>query len=436
MSSSSTPRSAGHIDFETYTLPNGLRVILHEDHKAAVVCLNIGYHVGSKNEDTSKRGFAHLFEHLLFEGSRNVPRGAFDEYITHAGGFDNAYTTEDKTNYYEVLPSHQMELGLWLESDRLMEFGITDVSLATQKSVVKEEKLERYDNTPYGTLSIRMNRLAYKRFPYWWAVIGDMETIDAATLEDVRNFFETWYVPENATLVLAGDFEVASAKRMIERYFGAIPSGKMPKSRPAYEEPPQQSEERVVITDEPVPLPGVFYAYKIPEETSREYLALDLLTEVLATGQSSRMYRELIYEKQIASEASAYVDGREMPGLCYLYAVARDPETQIDELEHGIESVIERIKTEGVTEAELEKSKNKTEARMISSRLTVQGKADQLAHAAIIYNDPDRVNTILEEYRGITVQDVERAARAYLVAENRSTVIYQPSEQFELEQEK
>jgi predicted Zn-dependent peptidase len=316
-----------------------------------------------------------------------------------------------------------------------MEFGITEVSLATQKSVVKEEKLERYDNTPYGTLSIRMNRLAYKRFPYWWAVIGDMETIDAATLEDVRNFFETWYVPENATLVLAGDFEPEAAKRMIEQYFGGIPAGKAQKTRPAYDEPRQHKEERVVITDEPVPLPGVFYAYKIPEETTREYLALDLLTEVLATGQSSRMYRELIYEKQIASEASAYVDGREMPGLCYLYAVAREPETSIDQLEQGLESVIERIKSEGVTEAELEKSKNKTEARMISSRLTVQGKADQLAHAAIIFHDPDRVNTILEEYREISVHDVQQAARTYLVAENRSTVIYQPSEQFELEQE-
>ena len=435
---STTPRSdtesPGHIDFETYQLANGLRVILHEDHKAAVVCLNIAYHVGSKNEDVSRRGFAHLFEHLLFEGSKNVPRGAFDEYITHAGGFDNAYTTEDKTNYYEVLPSHQMELALWLESDRLMEFGITELSLATQKSVVKEEKLERYDNTPYGTLSIRMNRLAYKQFPYWWAVIGDMDTIDAATLQDVRNFFETYYVPENAVLVLAGDFERERAIRMIERYFGSIASGRTPIERPAYLESAQTKEERQTVRDEPVPLPAVFYAYKIPEEISREYLALDLLTEVLATGQSSRMYRKLVYEQQIASEASAYVDGREMPGLCYLYAVARDPEIPISLLEHALEDVIEEIKRNGVTDAELEKSKNKTEARMISSRLTVQGKADQLAHAAIMYGDPDHVNRILEEYRSITTNDLRDVAQKYLTTENRSTVVYEPSEELELEE--
>jgi predicted Zn-dependent peptidase len=427
-------RSPGHIDFETYTLPNGLRVILHEDHKASVVCLNIAYHVGSKNEDVTKRGFAHLFEHLLFEGSKNVPRGAFDEHITHAGGYDNAYTTEDKTNYYEVLPSNQIELALWLESDRLMEFAITDISLATQKSVVKEEKLERYDNTPYGTLSIRINRLAYKHFPYWWAVIGDMETIDAATLEDVRSFFETYYVPQNATLVLAGDFERDQAKMLIEKYFSEIKAGSQPITSPPYEEPQQQSEERAVVRNEPVPLPGVFYAYKIPEETSRDYLALDLLTEVLATGQSSRMYRHLIYEKQIASEASSYVDGREMPGLCYLYAVARDPETGIDVLEQAIEEVIDEIKQRGVTEDELAKSKNKTEARMIASRLTVQGKADQLAHAAVIHGDPDRVNTILEDYRSITAEDIRVVAIKYLVPENRSTVVYEPEELLGIEE--
>lgn len=410
-----------------------MRVILHEDHKAAVVCLNIAYHVGSKNEDVTKRGFAHLFEHLLFEGSKNVPRGAFDEYITHAGGFDNAYTTEDKTNYYEVLPSNQIELALWLESDRLMEFGIDEISLATQKSVVKEEKLERYDNTPYGTLSIRINRLAYTQFPYWWAVIGDMETIDAATLADVRSFFETYYVPANATLVLSGDFERDQAKNLIEKYFGDIPGTNRPMHRPEYAEPRQAKEQRAVVRDEPVPLPGVFYAYKIPEETSREYLALDLLTEVLATGRSSRMYRKLIYEMQMASEASSYVDGREMPGLCYVYAVARDADMTVEMLEEGLEGVLDEIKTGGVTEAELEKSKNKTEARLISSRLTVQGKADQLGHAAVIYGDVNRVNTILEDYRSITAEEIRAVANKYLTTENRSTVVYEIEKNVEVE---
>ncbi|HEX5317476.1 MAG TPA: pitrilysin family protein, partial [Candidatus Kapabacteria bacterium] len=268
----------GHISFEEYRLDNGLRVILHEDHTSAVVCLNIAYHVGSKNENLSRRGFAHLFEHLLFDGSAHVPRGKFDEYITQAGGHDNAYTTEDKTNYYEVLPSHQLELALWLESDRMLEFAATEIGLATQKQVVKEEKRERYDNTPYGSLSIRMNRLAYSQYSYWWAVIGDMETIDAATLLDVRTFFERFYVPGNAVLVLAGDFDPKHARERIRQYFEPIPNTAPPIIQPPFDDPDLLEERREIIDSEPVPLPAVFYAYRVPPEGSREFLALDLLT--------------------------------------------------------------------------------------------------------------------------------------------------------------
>ena len=417
---------AGHIVFEEFVLENGLRVILHEDHKSAVVCLNIAYHAGSKNESVDRRGFAHLFEHLLFDGSKNVPRGAFDLYISQAGGHDNAYTTEDKTNYYEVLPAHQLELGLWLESDRMLEFGISELSLATQKSVVKEEKLERYDNTPYGSLTIRMNRLAYRTFPYWWAVIGDMETIDAATLVDVRGFFETFYVPNNAILVLTGDFEPEQTKKSIEYYFSGIPYGKSSIERPVFDEPEQTEERREIVTSEPVPLPGMFYAYHIPPEGTREFMAIDLVTDILSSGQSSRLYKKLIYEMQIASEASSYVDGREMPGLAYLYSIACEPDGNVDEIERAIESVILDIATNGVLPHELEKAKNKTEARLIASRVTVQGKADQLAHAALFYNNTSRVNTILAEYRSITLDEIRIAVGKYFRPANRSTIVYQP----------
>jgi zinc protease len=418
----------GNIAFEEFTLENGLRVILHEDHKSAVVCLNIAYHVGSKNESVERRGFAHLFEHLLFDGSKNVPRGAFDLFIAQAGGHDNAYTTEDKTNYYEVLPTHQLELGLWLESDRMLEFGISEISLTTQKHVVKEEKLERYDNTPYGSLSIHINRLAYRKFPYWWAVIGDMETIDAATLLDVRNFFETFYVPNNAVLVLTGDFDRTQAIQAIEHYFSGIPRGKTPIERPPFDEPEQIEERRQIITEEPVPLPGVFYAYRVPSEGTPEYLALDLATDILSSGQSSRLYKKLIYELQIASEASSYMDGREMPGLAYIYAVARELEGDISTIERAVEDVIADVVQHGVSEQELEKAKNKTEARLVASRITVQGKADQLAHAAIFYNNTARVNTILSEYREVTVEQVRAAVEKYFRPTNRSTVVYQPPE--------
>ncbi len=396
---------SGFISFQEHRLHNGLRVILHEDHTSAVVCLNIAYHVGSKNEDSSRRGFAHLFEHLLFDGSKHVPRGEFDVYITKAGGNDNAYTTEDKTNYYEVLPANQLDLALWLESDRMLEFATSETGLATQKQVVKEEKRERYDNTPYGSMTIRMNRLAYQTYPYRWAVIGDMDTIDAATITDVRDFFETYYLPHNAVLVLAGDFEPTQALARVEHYFGGISNGHsnalVP---PPFNEPELNGERREIVDSEPVPLPAVFYAYRIPPEGSREFFALDLLTNILSSGESSRLYRTLVYDLQIASESAAYVDAREMPGLLYLFAVHQSPDGQSNELESAMESVISDIITHGVSAEELQKAKNRTEAMCVASRVTMHGKADQLAHAALMFADAGRVNSLLDEYNSITLE--------------------------------
>jgi predicted Zn-dependent peptidase len=427
-SPSGTPTSSysgapGQIEYTEFTLSNGLHVILHEDHKASVVCLNIAYHVGSKNENESRKGFAHLFEHLLFDGSKNVPRGDFDKFITEAGGQDNAYTTEDKTNYYEVLPSHQLELGLWLESDRMMEFGISEISLVTQKNVVKEEKRERYDNAPYGSLSERMSAMAYKRFPYSWTVIGDMETIDAATLTDVEDFFNTFYVPNNAVLVLTGNFESEEATALIKRYFEEIPRGAEIK-RPIFNEDELQEERREEVTDEEVPMPAVFYGYRIPPDGTRDFMSLDLLTDVLSSGQSSRLYRKLVYEMQIGSEVSAFVDGREMPGLLYLYAFASEAEITPERLEAALQEVIDDVVQNGITQEELEKALNKTEARLIASRVTVQGKADQLAHSYLFFGDTSRANSMLTEYRSITREDVRKAAEIYLQPSKRSTVVY------------
>lgn len=414
----------GVISFEEHRLDNGLRVILHEDHSSAVVCLNIAYHVGSKNESIERRGFAHLFEHLLFDGSKNVPRGAFDKFITHAGGRDNAYTTEDKTNYYEVLPSNQLDLALWLESDRMMEFAVTDVGLRTQKDVVKEEKRERYDNTPYGTVSIRMNRLAYKTYPYWWPVIGDMDTIDAATLTDVRNFFERFYQPSNAVLVLAGDFDPKEALSKVKKYFESLPAIGDEIVPPLFDDPPFESERREIINSEPIPLPAVFYGYRVPGENSREYYALDLLAGILSNGESSRLYKKLVYELQIASEAAAYVDGREMPGLFYLYAISSDPENGTSPLERTIADILEDIILHGVKAEELQKAKNKTESMVVASRLTVEGKADQLAHAALMLGNTDRVNSILADYQSIALEEIQAVAARYLKESNRVALVY------------
>ena len=415
------------IKFTEFDLDNGMHVILHEDHKAPIHCLNIAYHVGSKNEVPGRSGFSHLFEHLMFEGSKNVPKGMFDKYITKAGGANNAYTTEDKTNYYMTLPSHELELSFWLESDRILECVVNEESLATQKDVVIEEKRERYDNAPYGSLSERMMRLAYQTYSYKWTVIGDMADIRAATLHDVRDFFANYYVPNNAVLSIAGDFDTDEAKALVEKYYGDVPKGTAPFNRPDFNEPEQTAERREIVTGEPVPLAAAFWAYRIPPDGSRDALALDLLTDVLATGQSSRLYRKLVYQEKAASEVSAYVDVREMPGLAWFYAVTNTATENTDKIERLMEEVIEEVCANGITDDELVKVKNRTEMRAAAGRVRVFSKAEMLAHAYIFWHDTNRYNTILDDYLSITKEDIQRVAAKYLVPSKRNAVIFQVS---------
>jgi zinc protease len=415
------------IHFTEFDLPNGMHVILHEDHKAPIHCLNIAYHVGSKNEVPGRSGFSHLFEHLMFEGSKNIPKGMFDKYITRAGGTNNAYTTEDKTNYYMTLPSHELELSFWLESDRILECVITEESLATQKDVVIEEKRERYDNAPYGSLSERMMRLAYQTYPYKWTVIGDMADIRSATLEDVRDFFANYYVPNNAVLSIAGDFNTDEGRDLVEKYYGDVPKGLVPFNRPDFNEPEQTAERREIVKGESVPLPATFWAYRIPPDGSRDALALDLLTDVLASGQSSRLYRKLVYEEKAASEVSAYVDVREMPGLAWFYAVGNTADEPLGKIEDLMEAVIAEVRDNGITDEELTKVKNRTEMRAAAGRVRVFSKAEMLAHAYIFWHDTNRYNTILDDYLTITKEDIKRVARTYLVPQKRNVVVFEVS---------
>lgn len=414
------------IGFSEYDLDNGLHVILHKDDKVPAVCINICYHVGSKNETPERAGFAHLFEHLLFEGSKNIPKGMFDKYITRAGGNNNAYTTEDKTNYYMTLPSHELELGLWLESDRMLECVVTEESLRNQKDVVKEEKRERYDNSPYGTLSERMMRLAYKNYSYKWTVIGDMKSIEAASLADVQDFFSTFYVPNNATLSVTGNIDEDETKELIEKYFGSIARGTATLHIPAFEEEEQTSERKETVSDEPVPLPAVFWTYQMPPDGSKEAFALDLLTDVLSTGQSSRLYKDLVYDKKIASDISAYIDVREKPGLVWLYGVCTTPVAEIAPLEDAMEAVLADIRENGITESELEKAKNRAEMRAVSGRLRISTKADILAHSHIFYHETEKVNTLLQMQQNITVEDVNQTARMLLIPTRRNSVVFLP----------
>ncbi len=419
------PQSEGKIDFVEFTLENGLHVILHEDHSTPIVAVNVCYHVGSKNEKPDKTGFAHLFEHLMFDGSKNVKRGEFDKYISQAGGYDNAYTTEDKTNYYEVLPSNYLELALWLESDRMLEFSIQEISLITQREVVKEERRWRYENRPYGSAWIKISEKSFKKHPYRWPVIGYQEHLDKASMDDVKEFYETFYVPNNAVLVIAGDIDIEKTKKLVEKYFADIPKGPDNIPHPSPEDEPLENEIREVVEDINAPLPAVFMSYRIPEEGNPDSYALALLSNILSVGESSRLYQRLVYRDKIANEVETYSDSREHPGLFLIYAIA-NPGFSSDTLEKVIDEEIDKIKNYGVEEKELEKAKNKIESALVSARQTVQGKADLLAHYYTFYKNPALVNREIDKYRSVTVEDIKRVAQIYLDSKRRVILHYLP----------
>ena len=413
-----------HLKLTEHILENGLRVIIHEDHAIPIVAVDVCYHVGSKNEHPERTGFAHLFEHLMFDGSRNVKRGEFDRYITRAGGWNNAYTAWDKTNYYEVLPSNQIELALWLESDRMMDLDITDVSLETQRSVVKEERRWRVDNQPYGTSEEQIFNRAYRHHPYRWPVIGSMDHLDRASLSDVREFFAAYYVPNNAVLVLVGDVNPDEGVELARKYFGEIPRSGNDIQRPAIVEPPQQMEERFEIMDN-IQLPALFMAFRIPEEGHPDFFPLALASDILTNGDSSRLYRRLVYEQKIAQDVSSIVYNLEEPGLLWISATSMDS-TPAGLLEEEVLKSIADIQSEGVTDEELQKVKNQTESSATLGKQRVDQKADMIAHYAVLRNDPGLVNTDIQNYYNVTTDDIRRVVRTYCVREGRTVAHYIP----------
>ena len=412
------------IEFEEYTLDNGLQVILSQDHSSPVVVVNICYHVGAKNEIDGRKGFAHLFEHLMFDGSANVKRGEFDKYIYSAGGNNNAFTNEDITNYYDILPSHQLELGLWLESDRMYKFAIGEISLTTQQGVVIEEKKQSYDNRPYGTVSENMAAIAYKVHPYKTTTIGYEEDIAAATLNDVKDFFETFYVPNNATLVITGDFDISKTKKLIEKYFGDIPNGKKEIIRKFPAEPKRTAQEVKTVYDK-IMLDGLFMGYHIPEINHKDMRALDILSDILSSGRSSRLYERMVYTDQIAMQASAGLDAREDPGL-FMFMIISSGTAAAEELEKVIYEEIEKIQINGVDEKELQKMKNRYESSFISNLESIYGRAVSLATYKVIQKDANLINTDLEKYLGVTTKDIQDVAKKYLNKENSIVLYYKP----------
>jgi predicted Zn-dependent peptidase len=422
--SGSTVAQAPKIAFEKYTLPNGLKVILHKDNTAPVVAVTALYHVGSKNEDTARTGFAHFFEHLLFEGSENIKRGQFDKYVTNAGGVLNANTSQDRTFYYELLPSNQLKLGLWLESERMMHAKIEDIGVNTQREVVKEEKRQRIDNQPYGSILTEILKRAYKEHPYRWAPIGSMEHLNAARLNEFIDFYKTFYVPDNCVLSIAGDIDINETKKQVEQYFAAIPKGTKPIPRPNVTEKPLGSEVRDVIEDN-IQLPAVIQAYRAPKQGSDEYYAFRMLSTILSGGPSSRMNKTIVDERQMAVAALSLPFFNEDAGLFLNYAIAAmgvKPEA----LEKVVDSVVGTLKTGGVSEREFQKVKNQIETSFVTANATMAGVAESLANYEVYFGDANLINTELARYNKVTRDDILNVAKKYLNKDNRVVLYYVP----------
>jgi predicted Zn-dependent peptidase len=415
---------ARKIEFVEYDLPNGLHVILHQDNTTPIVAVSILYHVGSKNEDPSRTGFAHFFEHLLFEGTANIPRGQFDKYITNAGGTNNANTSNDRTFYYEILPSNQLELGLWLESERLMHARIEPIGVETQREVVKEEKRQRMDNQPYGSILTELLKRAYTVHPYRWPTIGSLEHLNQATLEEFIAFYKTFYVPENATLSIAGDLDIAQTKALVDKYFKDIPRGGKPIPRPDVVEPPQSKEIRDVVYDN-IQLPAVIQAYHMPAQGTDDAYALDMLSTLLSGGQSSRMYKALVDEQKKAFQIGAFPFSSEDPGLYIIFGLSNIG-VDVNEFEKAMDQEIEKVKQSLVTDTEFQKIRNQVESQFVQQNSTAVGIAEQLANYHVYFGNADLINTEIQRYLKVTKEDIQRVARKYLVKENRVVLHYLP----------
>jgi zinc protease len=414
------------LNLETYFLDNGLRVVLNEDHSAPLVAINLWYHVGSKNERPGRTGFAHLFEHMLFSGSQHVGNNEHFRYIQSVGGVLNGTTFFDRTNYFETLPSNYLALGLWLESDRMGFFlpALTQEKLDIQREVVKEERRQRYDNVPYGTAFERLLSLAYDRdYSYHWPTIGSMADLGAASLEDVRNFFSTWYRPDNCTLTIVGDFVPAEAKDLVAKYFGDIAPAK---SFPPFDliRRETRSERREDFPSH-VPLPRIYRLYHLPRMGDPEWVAGDLLSTVLTSDKASRLEKALVYEKQIATDVAAYVLPTEATGMLMLQATAKE-DVDAGVVERAIDEEIERIAVGGVNEDELTRAKSRTEVDYAHQIENYDTRADLIGMMSTYFDDPHRVLEWLEPYRQASVNDLKRVAQNYLVPENRVTSVFMP----------
>lgn len=414
------------VEFKEFTLDNGLHVILHQDKSTPIVAVSVMYHVGSKNENPNRTGFAHFFEHLLFEGSENIGRGEYDKYVEKAGGTLNANTSFDRTYYFEILPSNQLEMGLWLESERMLHAKVEQVGVETQREVVKEERRQRVDNQPYGSLLEEVMKRAFTKHPYRWPIIGSMEHLNAAEEKDYKQFYKDFYVPNNAIVSIAGDLDYAQAEALVRKYFSGIPRGEGEVYRPNIVEPPLGGEVRDTVYDN-IQLPAVVQAYRIPAQGTEDYYAVSMLGQLLSQGQSSRLYKTLVDEKQEALFVGNFPLALEDPGVSIAFGIAKIG-TEPTQLEESMDAEFMKVQNELISDEEFQKLRNQVENDFVSGNSRVAGIAESLANYKMYYGDANLINNELQRYMNVTKEDIMAAAKKYYTKDNRVVLYYLPKE--------
>ncbi len=414
------------IEFTEFDLDNGLHVILHSDNSTPIVAVSVMYHVGSKNEKVGRTGFAHFFEHLLFEGSENIPRGQFDKHITNNGGANNAYTSQDKTFYFDLLPSNQLELGLWLESERMLHAKVDITGVETQREVVKEERRQRYENQPYGTFLLKVLENSYSDHPYRWAPIGSMEDLNAAEEEDYKKFYQDFYTPNNAVLSIAGDLDIAEAKKLVMKYFGTIPIKTANIYRPSSEMAPMSGVKRDTVYDN-IQLPASMQSYRIPALGTPDFYAVNMLTTLLAGGRSSRLQKAIVDEQQLGVATGNFAFDLEHPGVAVAYGICNQG-VDASAMQAAIDAEIAKVQNELIGEEEFQKLINQKESGFIQANSRVSGIAESLANYHMFYGDANLINTELDRYLKVTREDIQRVAKKYFTKDNRVILTYLPKE--------
>ncbi|MDB2606307.1 insulinase family protein [Zobellia sp.] len=418
---------AQEVTYEEYDLDNGLHVILHQDNTAPLVTTSAMYHVGGKDRTEGRTGFAHFFEHLLFEGTKNIERGKWFEIVSSHGGKNNANTSQDRTYYYEVFPSNNLKLGLWLESERMLHPVIDQIGIDTQKEVVKEEKRLRVDNRPYGKLITEVGKNLFKKHPYKDPNIGYMKDLDAATLEDVIAYNHTYYVPNNAVLVVAGDFDVTDTKKMVKDYFGTIPKGEeITRNYP--KEDPILKEVRTKAYDANIQIPASVISYRTPGFRERDAYVLDMISTYLSDGRSSKLYKKMVDDQKQALQVGAFNVGQEDYGMYLVYALPVG-ETGLETLITEMEEEIAKVRDSLISEKDHQKLLNKFENQFVNSNSSVEGIANSLARNYLLYGDTELINKEIDIFRSITREEIMEVANKYLRPDQRVIIDYLPEEQ-------